>query len=98
MLCTQSLGHVQFFAAPWTVACQTPLCMEFSGKEYWSGPFRGVFNPRMEPMSPALAGGYLPLHHPGSPVEELIQHTNTEFHFRADKALILNLIISRILS
>ena len=25
---------------PWTVACQAPLSMEFSRKEYWSGlPF-----------------------------------------------------------
>ena len=27
-------------ATPWTVACQAPLSMEFSGQEYWSGlPF-----------------------------------------------------------
>ena len=27
-------------ATPWTVACQAPLSMEFSRKEYWSGlPF-----------------------------------------------------------
>ena len=26
--------------APWTVACQSPLSMEFSRQEYWSGlPF-----------------------------------------------------------
>ena len=25
------LGHVQLLAIPWTVACQTPLSMEFSG-------------------------------------------------------------------
>ena len=29
-----SLSHVQLFAAPWTVACQTPLCMELSKQEY----------------------------------------------------------------
>ena len=27
---------VQFFATLWTVACQTPPCMEFSKQEYWS--------------------------------------------------------------
>ena len=27
---------VQLFAAPWTVACQAPLSMEFSRREYWS--------------------------------------------------------------
>ena len=28
---------VQFFASPWTAACQAPLSMEFSGQEHWSG-------------------------------------------------------------
>ena len=28
-------GH--FFVTPWTVACQSPLSMGFSGQEYWSG-------------------------------------------------------------
>jgi len=30
----QSLSCV--FVIPWTIACQTPLSMEFSRKEYWS--------------------------------------------------------------
>ena len=30
-------SHVWFFAAPWTVAHQAPLSMEFSRQEYWSG-------------------------------------------------------------
>ena len=29
------LSCVQLFATPWTVACQTPLSMEFSRQEYW---------------------------------------------------------------
>ena len=29
--------RVQLFAAPWTVACQTPLSVEFSRQEYWRG-------------------------------------------------------------
>ena len=34
------LSHVQLFAASWTVAQQSPLSMEFSRQEYWSGlPF-----------------------------------------------------------
>ena len=33
------LSHVQLFATPW-VTLQTPLLMEFSRQEYWSGlPF-----------------------------------------------------------
>ena len=36
----QLLSHVQLFAAPWTVAHQVPLSMEFSRQEYWRGlPF-----------------------------------------------------------
>ena len=26
----------QLFVSPWTVACQAPLSMGFSGQEYWS--------------------------------------------------------------
>ena len=56
------LSHVQFFAASWTGARQAPLSMEFSRQEYWSGlPFpipRDLPNPGVEPMSPALAGGF----------------------------------------
>ena len=34
------LSRVQFFEAPWTLAHQTPLPVEFSRQEYWSGlPF-----------------------------------------------------------
>ena len=43
---------------PWTVACQIPLCMEFSRQEYWSGlPFPSpgdLPDPGTEPASPAL--------------------------------------------
>ena len=31
------LSCVQFFATPWTVACQAPLPMGFSRQEHWSG-------------------------------------------------------------
>ena len=38
--CVYVLSHVQLSAAPWTVAHQAPLSMEFSRQEYWSGlPF-----------------------------------------------------------
>ena len=30
-------SQVWLFATPWTIACQTPLSMRFSRKEYWSG-------------------------------------------------------------
>ena len=50
---------------PWIVPHQTPLSMEFSSQEYWSGlPFPApgdLPDPGIEPMSlvfPALAGGF----------------------------------------
>ena len=60
---TQSLSCVQVFAAPWTVAHQPLLPMEFSRQEHWNGLSfptpGGLPNPGIEPVSvafPALAG------------------------------------------
>ena len=48
--CLYVLSHVWLFVAPWTIAHQGPLPMEFSRQEYWSGlPFptpRDLPNPR----------------------------------------------------
>ena len=56
-------SHVQLCVTLWTVAHQAPLSMGFSRQEYWSGlpcPSPGDLpDPGIEPMSPALAGGYL---------------------------------------
>ena len=58
-------------ATPWTVACQTPLSLEFSRQEHWSGlPFPAPENlpdPRIESRSPALQTDSLPSEPPGSP-------------------------------
>ena len=51
------LGHVWFFATPWTVASQAPLSMGFPRQEYWSIPFLSPWdlpNSGIEPGSPAL--------------------------------------------
>ena len=52
------LSHVQLFATPWTVSCQSPPSMGFSRSEYQSGlpfPSPGVLpNPGIEPRSPTL--------------------------------------------
>ena len=63
--CAQSLGGVWLFAAPWTVAHQASLSMEFFRQESWSGvplPTPGNLpDPGMEltsPASPALAGRF----------------------------------------
>ena len=65
------LSCVQLFATPWTVACQTPLSMEFSRQEYWNGlPFRSQGNlpePGVEPGSPALQADPLPSEPSGMP-------------------------------
>ena len=62
-------------AAPWTVACQAPLSMEFSRQEYESGetfPSPGYLpDPGIEPMSPALAGVFFTSELPGKPREVL---------------------------
>lgn len=50
------LCHVQFFAIPRTVACQTPLSMGFSGTNTSVNmPF-----PPKDAAFPALAGGFFP--------------------------------------
>ena len=51
------LGRVQLIAAPWTVAHQVLLSVEFSRQEFWGGlPFPASGDspdPGIEPMSPA---------------------------------------------
>ena len=65
------LSVVSDSAAPQTVAHQSPLPMEFSSQEYWSGlpfPFPGDLpNSGVQSMSPALQGDSLLLSHQGSP-------------------------------
>ena len=59
------LSSVRLFVTLWTVACQTPLSMEFSKQEYWSElPFPSpgdLPDPGIKPTSlapPALAGRF----------------------------------------
>ena len=61
----QLLSHVPLFVTPLTVARQTPLSMEFSRQEYWSGlpfptqgnlPDSGIKLASL--VSPALAGRF----------------------------------------
>ena len=63
---TQSLSHVPLFVAPWTVAHQASLSVDFSRQEYWSGlplPSQADLpDPGIKPASlasPVLAGGFL---------------------------------------
>ena len=60
----QSLICVQLFTILWIVACQTPLFMEFSRQESWSGllfPSPGDLpDPEIQPRSPVLLADILP--------------------------------------
>ena len=58
-------SHVLHFVTLWTVARKTPLSMEFSRQEYWSGlpcsPSGDLPDPGIEPTSftsPALVDGF----------------------------------------
>ena len=56
---------------PWTAVHQAPLSVGFPRQEYWSRlsfpPAGDLSDPRIKSVSPALAGGFLPLSHLGSP-------------------------------
>ena len=61
----QSLSCVQFFAAPWTVACQAPLSTNFSGKNTGNrlpfptpGTLLDLGIKPVSLVSPALAVGF----------------------------------------
>ena len=60
------------FVTPWTVAFQAPLSMRFPRQEYWSGlPFPSpgdILESGIEPVSPALAGGFFAIESPGKPL------------------------------
>ena len=63
----QWLSYVRLLVTLWTIACQAPLSMGFSRKEYWNGlpcpPPGNLLNPWIEPelpVSPASQGDSLP--------------------------------------
>ena len=68
---SHSFSRVRLFATLWTVAHQTPLSMEFSRQESWSGlPFpspRDLPHPGIEPRSPTLQADTLTSEPPGKP-------------------------------
>ena len=71
-VCVCVFSHWAISNSLWPLCpCQTPLSMGFSKQEYWSGlPFPSPEDlPRsgIKPISPTLAGRFLPLSHQGSP-------------------------------
>ena len=67
-----SHSAVSDLATPWTVSPQTPVSMEFSRQEYWSGlPFLSpgdLPNPEIKPKSLALQADSLASEPPGEPL------------------------------
>jgi len=63
------------FEIPWTVAHQAPLSVGFPRQEYWSGlsfPSPGdLLDQGIDPMSPALAGGFFPTEPPEKPIRNI---------------------------
>ena len=66
-----SFSRVQLFSDPMDCSPPGSSAMGFSMQEYWSGlPFpspRDLPDPELEPMSPALAGGFFTTEPPGKP-------------------------------
>ena len=66
---------VHLFATLWAVAYWGPLSMGFSRQEYWSGlPWLSpgdLPDPRTEPVSTELAGGFFTTDHQGSSRKQL---------------------------
>ena len=67
------LSHVRLFATPWTVACQAPLSMGILQARILSGlpcpPPGDLYNPGIEPRSPALPADSLPSKPPRKPLD-----------------------------
>ena len=80
---------------PWTEACQASLSMGFLREAYWSGlPFPSIGtlpNSGIEPASPALAGGSLPLSPEGSLVLPVIIQFAVELHNGKDLGSFFNI-------
>ena len=68
----QPVSRVQLFAAPWIASHQAPLSLGFPRQGYWSGlPFPSpgdLPDSGIEPVSPALAGGFFTTEPPGKPL------------------------------
>ena len=66
--------HAYLFVAPWTVAYQAPLSMEFSRQEHWSclpfpppGDLTDLGIKFDSPVSPVLASVFFTIAPPGKP-------------------------------
>ena len=66
-----SLSRIQLFVTPWTIVRKSPLSMEFSRQEYWSGlpfpPPGDLLDPGSKHGSPPVQVDSLPCEPPGKP-------------------------------
>ena len=71
LLFVYSLSCVGLFETPWTTDHQAPLSMRILREEYWRGlpfpPPGDIPDPGIEPVSPALAGGFFTTEPPRKP-------------------------------
>ena len=83
------LSHVRLFCNPYTEAHQAPLSTGFSRQEQWSGlPFPSpgdLPDPGIEPVSPALAGGFFTTEAPRKP--EIMEYKRQRHWLRFEKVL-----------
>ena len=81
-------------ATPWTIAHQAPLSKEFSRQEYWSGlpfpPSGNLPDPRIEPASPALAGGFFTIESPGKTLQIHRRAMIITYHYTKEVAFQLS--------
>ena len=77
---------------PWTVACQSPLSVEFSRQEHWSGlPFSSpgdLSDPGIQPGSPALQADALPSKPPGNQVRTALSTSYILSHLSLTNGLL----------
>ena len=79
----ESLSHVQVFLTLWTVACQAPLSVGLSRRDYWSGspfpPPGDLPNPGIEPLNSHLLLGRQILDY-WAAWEPRYHHTHSQIH------------------
>ena len=72
LVTARMLSCVRLFATPRTVACQAPLSMGFSKRDYWSGlpfpPPGDLPHPGIKLASPVSAGGFFTTEPTGKPL------------------------------
>ena len=86
------------FQPPWTVAHQTPLSMEFSRQEYWSGlpcpPPGDLPNLGIKPRSPELQADSLPSEPPGKLSNSLPPIKSSTFNLEDERLLELKWLLT----